>query len=31
MKLIKYPKIQIKKISENPLENSRIDFNFYER
>ena len=28
MKLLKYPKIQIIKISENPLESSRIDLNF---
>ena len=31
MKLIKYPKIQIKEVSENLLENSRIELNFYER
>ena len=31
MKLIKYPKIQIQKKSENLLENSRIDIKIYER
>ena len=31
MKLIKHPKIKMKKLSEKSLENSRIDLNFYER
>ena len=31
MKLIKYPKNQVKNISEHVLENLRIDLTFYER